>query len=60
MKNNTMTFTMIFIIVGLIALTLVMLVLIGDNGIINQEKEAYNETHQEEILEDDNTVVVNK
>lgn len=60
MKNNTMTFAMIFIIVGLIALTLIMLVLTGENGIINQEKEAYNQTHQEEFLEDDNTVVVNK
>lgn len=60
MKNNTMTFAMIFIIVGLIALTLVMLVLTGENGVINQEKEAYNETHQEEFFEDNNTVVVNK
>lgn len=60
MKNNTMTFAMIFIIVGLIALTLIMLVLTGENGVINQEKESYNETHQEEFFEDNNTVVVNK
>lgn len=53
---------MLFILIGLIFLTIIMAVLTGENGLISQEKEKYNNTHVEEIEEKNgnNVVVVKK
>lgn len=51
MGNNTLIRGVIIGIISLIILTLVMMVLIGENGIINQEKKNYNDTHIEENSE---------
>lgn len=61
MKKNTLVNAMIFILIGLVLLTIVIAVLTGKNGLINQEKEKYNETHVEEIQEKqgNNVVVIN-
>lgn len=62
MKKNTMINAMITLLIGLIIGVVLFFILFGDNGIVNQEKEKYNETHQEEIMEkrSENIVVVNK
>ena len=47
---------------ALIFLTIIIAVLTGENGLISQEKEKYNNTHVEEIEEKNgnNVVVVKK
>lgn len=62
MKKNTLVNAMLFILIGLIFLTVVMAVLTGENGLINQEKEKYNNTHTEEIEEKqgNNVIVIKK
>lgn len=62
MKKNTLVYAMLFILIGLIFLTVIMAVLTGKNGLINQEKEKYNNTHVEEIEEKNgsNVVVIKK
>lgn len=61
MKKNTMTNAMIFILIGIILLTVVVAVLSGENGIIKQEMDKYNQTHIEENQEKqgENIIVVN-
>ncbi len=62
MKKNTLVYAMLFILIGLIFLTIIIAVLTGENGLISQEKEKYNNTHVEEIEEKNgnNVVVVKK
>ena len=51
MGNKTLIRGTIIGIIVLTIFTVVMLVLIGENGWINQEKKNYNETHVEENME---------
>ena len=44
----SLTKKLLFILLGLTIFTIVMIVLFGNNGIIKQEQEHYNETHVEE------------
>ncbi len=48
MGNDTLIRGVIIGIISLVLLTVVMMVLVGKNGIINQEIEKYKETHVEE------------
>ncbi len=58
MGENTLIRGVIIGIIVLILLTLIMAVLIGKNGIINQEIQKYNDTHIEENSEKKNNEVV--
>lgn len=58
MQNNTLTHAILYILLGVVLITIVMAVLTGKNGIINQEREKYNETHQEEVTEQDDEVLM--
>ncbi|MBR3720799.1 MAG: hypothetical protein IKN09_03565 [Clostridia bacterium] len=61
MKNNTLIHATIIGLILLTLFTIVMMVMIGPNSIINQEKEKYDQTHTEERTEDksnENVVVV--
>ncbi|MBR2786543.1 MAG: hypothetical protein IKD76_03505 [Clostridia bacterium] len=51
MGNKTLIRGTIIGIVALTIFTVVMLVLIGENGWINQEKKNYDKTHVEENME---------
>ncbi len=51
MGNKTLIRGTIIGIILLTIFTVVMLVLIGENGWINQEKKNYNDTHVEENME---------
>ena len=51
MKKNTLINATMIILFSLIAITLIIMVLIGDNGLINKEMENYNNTHNEEKIE---------
>lgn len=48
----------LIILVALTIFTVMMLLLIGKNGLINQEIEKYNDTHVEENSEKENEKVV--
>ena len=52
MGNNTLIKGTVIVIIGLIIFTIVMLALVGKNGLINKEKDNYNQTHVEERSED--------
>ena len=61
MKKNTVLNVTIFLIIAIILLALVVSVLKGENGLIAQEREKYNETHSEENADTnnmENTIVV--
>ncbi len=58
MGNNTLIKGVVIGIISLIILTIVMMVLVGKNGIINQEIKKYNDTHVEENSERQNEEVV--
>ncbi len=58
MGNNTLIKGIIIGVVSLILLTIIMMVLIGKNGLINQEIRKYNDTHVEENSERLNDGVV--
>ncbi len=66
MGNKTLIRATIITLVLLALFTVVMMVLSGENGLINKEIQKYNETHTEENSEkqnqnhDDKIVVVNK
>ncbi len=51
MGNKTLIRGTIIVLISVTLLTLVVMVLIGDNGLINKEIEKYKETHTEEIRE---------
>lgn len=51
MGNKTLIRGTIILIIVLTLFTLIMMVLVGKNGWINQEKKNYDETHVEENLE---------
>ena len=48
MGNRTLIRGTVIGLIVLIFFTIIMLVLVGKNGLINQEREKYNETHMEE------------
>ncbi len=61
MGNKTLIRATIIVLVCLALFTIVMMVMVGPNSIINQEKEKYNQTHVEERTENksnDNVVIV--
>lgn len=61
MKNNTLIHATIIGLIIVTLFTIVMMVMVGPNSIINQEKEKYNQTHTEERTEkksNENVVVV--
>lgn len=51
MGNNTLIRGTIITLILIALFTIVMLTLIGKDGLINREKEDYNNTHVEEINE---------
>ena len=51
MDNNKLIRNTIIGLVLLTMFTIMMLTLVGKNGLINREIEDYNETHQEENAE---------
>jgi len=61
MKKNTLINATLIILFSLVIITIVMMVLIGENGIINKELKEYNDTHVEERYEKqgENIVVKN-
>ena len=58
MGNNTLIRGVIIGIISLILFTIIMMVLLGENGIINQEIKKYNDTHVEENAEKQNNEAV--
>lgn len=61
MGNKTLIRATIIALVCLALFTIVMMVMVGPNSIINQEREKYNQTHVEERTENkskDNVVIV--
>lgn len=58
MGNNTLIRGVIIGIISLILFTIIMMVLLGKNGIINQEIKKYNDTHVEENAEKQNNEAV--
>ena len=51
MGNNTLIRGTIITLILIALFTIVMLTLIGKDGLMNREKEDYNNTHVEEINE---------
>ena len=50
----------LYILLTLVIVTLIFLVVFGNNGIIIRERENYNETHTEEMEDNQkNKVVIN-
>ena len=60
MKKNTFINATLIILFSLVIITIVLMVLIGENGIINKELEEYKDTHIEELneKEEENVVVI--
>lgn len=54
----SLTKKLLFLLLGLLIFTIIMIILFGQNGIIKQEMDHYNETHIEEREENNNQVVV--
>ncbi len=61
MKKNTLTNAILIILLSITLVTVIAMVLLGENGLINQEKEKYNNTHVEELQEKqgNNVLVIN-
>ena len=53
-----LTKKILYILLTLVIVTLVFLVLFGNNGIIKREQENYNETHTEEMEDNKNNKVI--
>ena len=51
MGNKTLIRGTIIVLVSILLFTIVMMVLVGENGIIRKEIDKYKETHVEEIKE---------
>jgi hypothetical protein len=49
----------LYILLTLVIATLVFIVLFGNNGIVKRERENYNETHREEMEDNNNKVIIN-
>ena len=50
----------LYILLALVIATLIFLVVFGNNGILKREREKYNETHVEEMEDNQkNKVVIN-
>ena len=58
MKNKTLTVKLLLLLAFLTIFTIFVYVLAGPNGLIQYEKDQYNETHSEEQQEKTNEVVV--
>ena len=54
MDNFSLIKKTLILLVALVIFTVVMLVLVGPNSLINQEKQKYDQTHVEEKLEKEN------
>lgn len=53
MKKNTFINATLFILAGVVVITIVMMVLVGENGIIKKAIKDYNDTHVEERYEEE-------
>ncbi len=60
MKKSTLIKATITILIALVFLAIIVPVLTQKGGIIDKEKEKYNQTHVEEINEKNNNKVVVK
>ncbi len=59
MDSNFKLIRKVLILLGVITIfTIIMLVLLGENGLIKQEMDDYNDTHVEENSEKHNEKVV--
>lgn len=62
MKKNTMIQATLWILLAVAIITIVMMVLVGEDGLINKEIKEYEDTHVEEKYEKEqqgeNVVVV--
>ena len=59
MDSNFKLIRKVLILLGVITIfTIIMLVLLGENGLIKQEMDDYNDTHVEENAEKHNEKVV--
>ena len=54
----SITKKLLFTLLGVLIFTIIMVVLVGHNGIIKQETDHYNETHVEEKEEKSNQVII--
>lgn len=54
MQNNSLIKRTLILLVALLFFTIIMMVLVGPNSIINQEREKYDQTHVEEKTEREN------
>lgn len=54
MENKTLIRATIITLVLVACFTVLMMVLVGKNGLINKEIERYNETHAEQNNDDEN------
>jgi len=54
----SLTKKLLFTLLGVLIFTIIMVVLVGHNGLIQQETDHYNETHVEEREEKDNQVII--
>ena len=55
----SLTKKLLFVLLGVLIFTIIMLVLVGNNGLIKQEQDHYNETHVEEREDAGNKVIIN-
>lgn len=58
MKKNTFINATLFILAGVMVITIVMMVLVGENGIIKKAIKDYNDTHVEERYEKEEKNIV--
>ena len=62
MKKNTMIHATLYILIAVVFIAVIMMVLVGENGLINKGIKEYKDTHVEEVneKEQENVVVIDK
>ncbi len=55
----SLTKKILYVLLAVLIFTIVMVVLVGNNGLIKQEQDHYNETHMEEREDNGNKVIIN-
>lgn len=60
MKKNTLINWTLSILVALVIFTILVFLLLGENGLINKKIQEYKDAHTEELQDnkDENTIVV--
>lgn len=62
MKKNTMLNATFYILLAVVFIAVIMMVLVGENGLVNKGIKEYKDTHAEEVneKEQENVVVIDK